>query len=77
MDSIQQIGFTNTITAANAHNVFCKPKFLLVIIFKLKNRYGLYEKTQVKGLWLKVKGIRFKDDEDTRAQVKFPDTRYR
>ena len=54
VDSIKQIGLAHTIAATNANNIFSKIEFLLVIIFELKNLYGLYEKAQTKGLGLKV-----------------------
>jgi hypothetical protein len=56
MYRIQQIGFAYTIASANAHNVFCKAKLLLVIIFKLENLYGFNEKTQGRGLRAKIQG---------------------
>ena len=54
VDSIKQIGFAHTISAANANNIFSKIEFLLIVVFELENRYRLYEKTQTKGLGLKV-----------------------
>ena len=54
VDGIKQVGFAHAITAANTNNIFSKIEFLLVIIFELKNLYGLYKKAQTKGLGLKV-----------------------
>ena len=59
MNSIQQISFPHTITSANTYNTFSEKELLLVIIFKLKKLYGLYEKAQIKNLKLKIQAASF------------------
>ena len=59
MNSIQQISFPHTITSANTYNTFSEKELLLVIIFKLKKLYRLYEKAQIKNLKLKIQAASF------------------
>jgi hypothetical protein len=46
MDGIQQIGFTNSITAADTNNAFGELKLLVKIVLELKQRYGIQAKAQ-------------------------------
>ena len=46
MNGIQQIGFANSVAAANANNAFGKNKLLMKIVFELEDRYGIQAKAQ-------------------------------
>ena len=46
MDGVEQIGFAYAVTAANAHDAFCKMELLVKIVLELKNRYGIKIKRQ-------------------------------
>src|SRR5688572_12681077 len=63
MNSVQQIGFAYTVAAADANNIFCKMKFLLEVILKLKNLYRFNKKIQEKALRAKIQGGRIKTNE--------------
>jgi hypothetical protein len=47
IDGVQQIGLAHAIAATDTHDPLGKPELTGKIIFKLKDRYGIYGKTQV------------------------------